>query len=104
MAIKAIFAGKTWFPGIGNVNTSDRQELLEVLSRVKLLTPKQFEVLESLGRGFSNREIGNLMKISDSTVAFHMRAIFKKLNVYTRTQALLVYGEIAYGSNKPLTK
>ena len=51
------------------------------------LTPKQHEVLGKLIHGYSNKEIGNLLNMAESTVRVHIAAILKALNVSNRTRA-----------------
>ena len=53
------------------------------------LTPREFEVLEWLAQGASNREIAERLFISESTVKNHVTSIFRKLGVTDRTQAVL---------------
>ncbi len=52
------------------------------------LSPREKEILYNIGLGKSNREIGEHLFISESTVKNHIRNIFKKLNVHNRTQAI----------------
>ena len=42
-----------------------------------------------LSAGLSNKEIGRKLDLSDNTVKFHLRNIFAKLNVTTRTAAVM---------------
>lgn len=51
------------------------------------LTPKEYEVLTWAARGKSNNDIGDILGISDSTVNFHLRQIYKKLQVHDRVVA-----------------
>jgi two-component system, NarL family, nitrate/nitrite response regulator NarL len=51
------------------------------------LTERQFDVLRLLCEGRSNKEIANLLVLSDKTVKTHVTAIFRSLNVVSRTQA-----------------
>jgi len=53
------------------------------------LTERETEVLKLLVRGRSNKEIGVDMNISESTARFHLKAVFQKLNVLDRTQAVI---------------
>ena len=53
------------------------------------LTPREREVLEMLAEGLSNKEIAWRMKISEHTVKFHVASIFAKLDVSTRTEAVM---------------
>ena len=54
------------------------------------LTGRELNVLELLGKGWSNKEIGANLCISETTVKSHLRSIFSKLNVLSRTEALAV--------------
>ena len=51
------------------------------------LTPREQEVLKLVARGFSNREIADILSISPDTVKTHVRNIFSKLSVTDRIQA-----------------
>ncbi len=50
------------------------------------LAPREQEVLEHLARGASNREIAELLFISENTVSYHMKNILSKLHPRNRTQ------------------
>ena len=54
------------------------------------LSARQAEVLGLMARGKSNREIAELLGLSEGTVKIHLRAIFKALGVSSRTQAMVV--------------
>jgi len=54
----------------------------------KLLTGRELEVLTLLARGKSNKEIGKNLYISETTVKSHLRSIFTKLDVLSRTEAI----------------
>jgi DNA-binding NarL/FixJ family response regulator len=49
---------------------------------------REMQVLRSLASGKTNREIGDELFISESTVKFHVHAIFDKLEVGNRTEAV----------------
>jgi len=51
-------------------------------------TGRERMVLELLSSGLSNKEIGRILALSDNTIKFHLRNIFAKLNVSTRTAAV----------------
>jgi DNA-binding NarL/FixJ family response regulator len=56
------------------------------------LTARERDVLATLGQGFSNKRIARVLQISPETVKTHVKRIFLKLAVRTRTQAVLRAG------------
>ncbi len=52
-----------------------------------VLTPRQFEVLELVRRGYSNDEIGRRLGISRDGAKFHVSEILGKLAVSSRAEA-----------------
>jgi LuxR family transcriptional regulator, maltose regulon positive regulatory protein len=55
------------------------------------LTAKEFEILQLVRKGCSNKEISRLLNISLSTTKWHLKNIFTKLNVNTRTAAMAAF-------------
>ena len=52
-----------------------------------VLSERETVVLEAVARGHSNREIGRQLWISEQTVKFHLRNVYRKLGVSSRTEA-----------------
>ncbi|HWU73725.1 MAG TPA: response regulator transcription factor [Sphingomonas sp.] len=52
------------------------------------LSPRELEILNLLARGFSNAEIGELIAISRLTVGTHVKNIYRKLEVNSRSEAV----------------
>lgn len=63
-----------------------------------LLTRRQWEVLELIHQGQSNKGIANTLDISVTTVQVHVSAILRALGVQNRTQAALLAGPLLAAS------
>jgi len=70
-----------------------RQVPAEVMRapEVKNLTEREEQVLASLAKGLSYKEIADALKISFETVRTHVRSVYEKLHVHSRTEAVLKY-------------
>jgi DNA-binding NarL/FixJ family response regulator len=53
-----------------------------------LLTEREREILRLLGEGLGNHDIARTVQLSDHTVKSHLRSIYQKLGVRTRTEAV----------------
>ena len=53
-----------------------------------LLTPREVEVLAAVGQGMSNKAIARRLGISAHTVKYYLEAIFQKLDVRSRAEAV----------------
>lgn len=79
-AIRTVHAGKTRIP------TVVAERLAERVSGTALTT-RELDVLRLIVQGCSNKEIGNLLHISEATVKTHINNLLSKLGVSDRTQA-----------------
>jgi len=61
------------------------------LWKLAKLTPREHEILAFLSKGALAKEIADTLGISNWTVHGHMKSIFEKLNVHTRTEAVIKY-------------
>ncbi len=57
------------------------------------LSSRECEVLEALSKGMANKEIASQLGISTETVCVHLRHIYEKLHVHSRTEAVVKYLE-----------
>lgn len=97
-AVQAVLdGGICWPAGIDNPpGMSDEQQ--QISERVASLTPQQFRVLTMVCDGLLNKQIAYELAVSEATVKAHVTAIFRKLNVRTRTQAALVLQQMELAS------
>jgi two-component system NarL family response regulator len=54
------------------------------------LTERELVVLRALAKGLNNKTIGRSLFISEATVKAHLKSIFTKLNVLSRTEAIAI--------------
>jgi len=89
-AIRQVAKGEAWLhPSIiGHVlkqlNGTEEQEGL-----IEKLTERELDVLKFMAKGYSNQEIAKLMVVSTATVHSHVSRILAKLEVSSRTQAVI---------------
>ena len=55
------------------------------------LSPREEDVLDLLSKGYLYKEIASKLSISADTVHNHIRKIYEKLQVHSRTEAVLKY-------------
>ena len=79
-AIRTVHAGKTRIPSVVAGRLAERVSGTE-------LTTREIEVLRLIVQGYSNKEIGNQLHISEATVKTHINNLLSKLGVSDRTQA-----------------
>ena len=90
-ALRQILAGEVYLPPRLRDATSrgDNGRGKSVADRYSL-TPGQTRVLELLTQGKTNRQIADLLGVTEGTIKIHVSAIFKAMNVTNRSQALLL--------------
>jgi two-component system NarL family response regulator len=81
--IREVHAGKFVIPPAIAAKLAGHQSIEE-------LTSRELEVLKLLAEGKPNKLIASALSISEVTVKSHVRAIFLKLNVLSRTEAIAV--------------
>ena len=96
-AIQQVLAGELWLPphlpshaGFDS-RATDETALVE---RLQSLTPQQFRVLMMIAEGLLNKQIAYELEVSEATIKAHVTAIFRKLAVQNRTQAVLAIGAL----------
>lgn len=86
-ALSAVRDGDGWFPESDVAEDDD-------LARIASLTPAQRRILGQIRQGLLNKQIAYELDISEATVKAHITAIFRKLGVNNRTQAVLLAAKL----------
>ena len=94
-AIVDMIDGKEWLPeGMAGELEKVDDELKLLLQRFRELTPKQIQVLSYLRSGLMNKQIAHEMNVTEATIKAHISAILRKLEINTRTQAVLLMDKL----------
>lgn len=93
--VRAVLDGDVWVPSEIDLSDdgmdSDEESAAAALSS---LTPHQFRVLMMLGDGLLNKQIAYELGVSEATIKAHLTAIFRKMGVNNRTQAILAVQQL----------
>lgn len=73
------------------VETFHQPKIRENVLPESNLTKRETEILASLSTGKANKEIASELNISPETVRVHLKRIYEKLHVHTRTEAAILY-------------
>ncbi len=94
-ALNAMLDGDVWLPESVRLKIKDVDENFSKLAEnVASLTPSQYKVLCYMRDGLLNKQIGYNLDIAEATVKAHVTAIFRKLGINNRTQAVLIASEL----------
>ena len=67
--------------------THQRRTDNQTAAALVTLTPREKQIIRLVARGMSNKSVAQLLSISDATVHFHLKNIYRKLGVRNRTSA-----------------
>jgi DNA-binding NarL/FixJ family response regulator len=93
-AIAQVLDGGRWTPPDFDPNLAPNGESSAMARRLASLTPQQIRVLMMLSQGLLNKQIAYELGVSEATVKAHVSAIFQKLGVESRTQAVILATKI----------
>ncbi len=94
-SIRTVMAGQYW---VGRESVSDLVDAMRTVPSPPVeepppknygLTPRELEVVKMIVAGYSNREIGRKLGMSEQTVKHHLTSAFDKLGVYNRLELAL---------------
>jgi DNA-binding NarL/FixJ family response regulator len=93
-AVRTVLDGDVWWPPQVNESVRVSDEARAASEGLASLTPQQFRVLTMVCEGLLNKQIAYELNVSEATIKAHVTAIFRKLNVRTRTQAALLLQQL----------
>jgi DNA-binding NarL/FixJ family response regulator len=82
-AIRAVAAGRRWMP-------AEVEQRLASRKKFEALTPRELEVLHELAKGLANKQIADVLNITENTTKGFLKNILFKLHVADRTEAVTV--------------
>ena len=80
-ALRAVAAGQRWIP-------NEVANRLASRNAFEPLTPREVQVLNQLAKGLANKEIADVLSISEHTTKDYLKSILAKLRVSDRTEAV----------------
>ncbi|MGV2989624.1 response regulator [Vibrio sp. E150_011] len=89
-ALNQVLEGEPYFPP---ELLSDDSVYSDLAEKISTLTPQQYKVLGMLSDGLLNKQIAYDLNVSEATIKAHMTAIFRKLGVKNRTQAVILLND-----------
>lgn len=96
-AIRDVMAGSITLPASYQPpSESADNEGAELARRLSTLTPQQLRVLQMLRQGMLNKQIAYALNVGETTVKAHVSEILRKLNVASRTQAVIEVAKIDF--------
>lgn len=93
-AIRSVLDGDIATPPNYQGAVETDAESTDLINRLRTLTPQQSRVLGMLAEGLLNKQIAYELGVSEATIKAHVSAILLKLNVDSRTQAVIQLGKI----------
>jgi len=104
-AVQSVTDGEKWIPenARNRLRRIDEEEMT-LAGKISSLTPQQYKVLCFLREGWLNKQIGYEIGVTEATVKAHITAIFRKLGVSNRTQAVVVLSKLSLDEDSSQTE
>jgi DNA-binding NarL/FixJ family response regulator len=89
--VRKVHAGERWLEKQSVARAMDRmlKRESEIDRLLRLLTPREIEIVRLASEGLRNREIAERLSITEGTVKIHLHNIYEKLGVTGRAQLIL---------------
>lgn len=89
-AITDVMNGSVHVPhGYDTPQNGNHDTKSELIAKIASLTPQQVRVLQMIKQGLLNKQIAYELKVGETTIKAHVSEILRKLNVFSRTQAVI---------------
>ncbi len=95
-ALHRVVAGEIYMPDAVAETDPANEQNEQIRERIESLTPQQKIVLNHLVHGRLNKQIAHDLSVSMTTVKAHVSAILLKLNVFSRTQAVILANRVQF--------
>ncbi|MFB0874803.1 MULTISPECIES: response regulator [unclassified Sphingobium] len=95
-ALHRVVSGEIYMPDAIEDSPQESAEEADILTKIESLTPQQRIVLTHLVHGRLNKQIAHDLSVSMTTVKAHVSAILQKLNVFSRTQAVILANRVHF--------
>jgi len=76
--------------------SSAQSQTADIAERLAELTPAQLRVLQLIRHGRLNKQIAYELGVSETTVKAHVSEVLRKLNVVSRTQAVIETAQLDF--------
>ncbi|WP_246447913.1 response regulator transcription factor [Novosphingobium flavum] len=93
-ALQLVLSGEIYMPDLPGDEGNAEEDMIR--ARIDSLTPQQRVVLSHLVAGRLNKQIAYEIDVSMTTVKAHVSAILQKMNVFSRTQAVIMAGKVGF--------
>ncbi|MGL4488925.1 MAG: response regulator [Rhizobiaceae bacterium] len=93
-ALNQVLEGEIVTPPNVEIGKEFDPEIADLIVRIKALTPQQARVLSMIADGLLNKQIAYELNVSEATIKAHVSAVLQKLNVDSRTQAVIRLSKI----------
>lgn len=102
-AINLVLEGDVYLPEEARrFSHQPDSKAMDLAHRLASLTPQQFRVLSMMTEGMLNKQIAYDLDVSEATIKAHVTAIFRKLGVRTRTQAVIAVQSLDIERTEPV--
>lgn len=92
-AIEQVLMGELWVPAAFQA-LQKKYDSSSIGERVASLTQQQYRILMMFAQGMLNKQIAYDLNVSEATIKAHATAIFRKLDVRNRTQAVIAISQL----------